>query len=76
MMVYHKFQSLIGNVQHIITANNNTHFVFQSLIGNMQHISKITSHFTFKFQSLIGNVQLIMNTESTLAEQKVSIPYR
>ena len=40
MMVYHKFQSLIGNVQHIITANNNTHFVFQSLIGNVQLVMK------------------------------------
>lgn len=39
MMVYHKFQSLIGNVQR---DNELKGFVeddiFQSLIGNVQHI--------------------------------------
>lgn len=41
MMVYHKFQSLIGNVQHVMNRMqkicNNTHG-FQSLIGNVQRV--------------------------------------
>ena len=39
MMVYHKFQSLIGNVQRSMTIDEDLlrgDIMFQSLIGNVQ----------------------------------------
>ena len=55
-----KFQSLIGNVQPVLTIENIQfkESMFQSLIGNVQLQKKLVN--TLKillFQSLIGNVQ-------------------
>ena len=63
MMVYHKFQSLIGNVQQNPSLEYRTIIMFQSLIGNVQLVTKQTFFLILhkKFQSLIGNVQPIRN---------------
>ena len=55
-----KFQSLIGNVQHVddVIVENGTVKGFQSLIGNVQQKEDSIKQIEIKeFQSLIGNVQ-------------------